>query len=190
METARLFIGVGLSPRLRSKLYNDVTELIQSHGLIQDRGLAQNQGLTPIKLVPPDNYHLTLAFLGQRPLEEIERLKANLTALTQQTFSQEITLNRIDCFPHASGHLLAAQATTTEILLNLHEACCEIGGIYADNTFKPHITLIRKLPKTHNLKTPLPINDRLTINTASLYHSHSTPSGVKYTKIHQAPLGG
>ncbi len=176
MENVRLFLGIGLDAPLSNELYKQTLKLMRS------------SNLHSCKLVPLENYHLTLAFLGQRPKSDIDDLTHSLSNLGKATPFQEITLDRIDCFPHPSGRLLAAQATPNQALLALHKECCKIANIEPDFDFKPHITLIRKLPKPHQLPTPNHLKSILSAKAINLYLSHPGPTGVQYSLLHSASL--
>ncbi len=97
------------------------------------------------RLVPYDNLHLTLSFLGQQPVTLLPALKDLLTRVPAST--PTLTIDRLGYFPRnriawAGMHDIPAP------LLALHQLLTEglqhAGVVFKqENGFKPHITLAR-----------------------------------------------
>lgn len=97
------------------------------------------------RLVPYDNLHLTLAFLGQQPVALLPALKDLLTRIPPATLM--LTIDRLGYFPRK--HIAwAGVYDVPQVLLMLHQSLTEglqRAGVLLkqEHDFKPHITLAR-----------------------------------------------
>lgn len=102
-------------------------------------------GLTVGRLVPPENYHLTLMFLGEHPRPVLEDLHLELEAITSEPI--ELALRGVDVFGGSSPRALFAAVAPTEVLKSLRAKVLRAAGdagIEPDRRrFHPHITLSR-----------------------------------------------
>ncbi len=147
-----------------------------------------NQQLNlPFKAVNKNNYHITLAFLGQVSSQQKAALIEIATQVTQQVFpitSTAMLINQIALFNKpkiiylsnsytADWHfLLAKELSNKAKSLNLFQE---------NRPYRSHISIYRKanlLPK--NLPA---INLNITINSFSLYQSVSNDGEVAYQRI-------
>jgi 2'-5' RNA ligase len=97
------------------------------------------------RLVPYDNLHLTLAFLGQQPVALLPALKDLLTRIPPATLM--LTIDRLGYFPR-KRIAWAGTHDVPQALLTLHQSLMEglqRAGLVFDrqHDFKPHITLAR-----------------------------------------------
>ncbi len=122
----RLFIAIELSPTLRGAL----TELQAALRREEVRG----------RDTPPENLHLTLAFLGELP--EAEPVLEAMETVDFAPFP--LRLEGVGCF----GDLFWAGVTESEALAacarRLRRALAEAGIPYDRKRFSPHITLLRR----------------------------------------------
>jgi RNA 2',3'-cyclic 3'-phosphodiesterase len=97
------------------------------------------------RLVPYDNLHLTLAFLGQQPAALLPALKDLLMHVSATTLI--LTIDRLGYFPR-KRIAWAGMHDVPHALLTLHQSLTEglqRAGLVFDqqHNFKPHITLAR-----------------------------------------------
>lgn len=102
-------------------------------------------GLTVGRLVPPENYHLTLAFLGEHPRPVLEDLHLELETIAPEPL--DLTINGVDVFGGSSPRALFAAVLQTDPLKALRAKilhAADEAGIHPDRRrFHPHITLSR-----------------------------------------------
>lgn len=127
----RLFIAVLLSEEVAAVLSRAAEEVKRLGG----RG----------SFVPPDNYHLTLCFLGETDREE------EICRILRQTPLPPITLepDRLDRFCRSGGDVLIARLKANKALAGyqrrLAGALREAGFALEDRPYTPHLTLARRL---------------------------------------------
>src|SRR5512137_1697811 len=89
MEMLRTFIAVDLDDSLRSELRRVQT------------GLAGRVPARSIRWVQPNGIHLTLKFLGDTPLDQVEAIKTALVLAASEVTPFRITVGGLGCFPTA-----------------------------------------------------------------------------------------
>lgn len=131
----RVFVAVPLPDDIRMALADEVSGLN-----------------IPGKLVPPENWHITLRFLGAIDIVPYERFLAFLgQSALPESFS--IRLGRLDAFPNprratvvwvglssGSPSLVALNETT-------EDAAQSVGLEPEERPFRPHVTLARVRPQ-------------------------------------------
>lgn len=97
------------------------------------------------RLVPPENLHLTLLFLGERSDAALEELHFALEALRAPAF--DLRLSGLDMFDRADPDALHIAVTPCAALDALHmrlRAVAHGAGMTLDRArFRPHVTLAR-----------------------------------------------
>lgn len=97
----------------------------------------------------PDHWHLTLAFLGDVPDDQADRLIEHLEPIAQQTPPFDLTLGGAGAFPHpgaARALWLGAQAGSTELeaLARRCRTAAARAAIHVEGgRFHPHLTVAR-----------------------------------------------
>ena len=150
------------------------------------------------RAVPPENLHLTLAFLDEQPLDVLEEVNAALEALRAPAFT--LTLAGLDGY---GGQALAINAEggaplaelRKRILARLHGI-----GLQLDRRrFRPHVTLARlparisadqqdRLGTFLSREATLRLPD-IAIRSFALYSSRLRPSGAEHEELARYPLG-
>ncbi len=125
----RLFVGLELPWDLRQRI-----------------ALLAGAGIPGARWVPPENYHITLRFIGETPRYEAEEIDRTLAALKSPAF--ELTLGGIGTFAKARrSHSLWLGVERTEKLERLQakiEAALQRCGLEPERRrFQPHLTLAR-----------------------------------------------
>ena len=151
----------------------------------------------PVRLVRPENIHLTIIFLGSVDQEAIDNIKQRLQGIADEFLAFKVKLNGIGVFPHLRKPrvIWAGLDGDTEKLANfrddLQEELRPLGFNSEKRPFRAHITLGR-------FKGPLARDDELkwiidkyhdinsSVNHLSeliLFRSDLKPTGPVYTKI-------
>ncbi len=178
-ETQRVFIGIPIDKRSQQRISELLNPIIKLH---QD-----------IRWIPANNWHLTLAFLGNKPFSEVETLVRSIDEAYQQTTNFRYTLSRLTRFPDSMGRIIALTAdpsTRLDSLFKVTLGLLDRNNIKFDRIeFRPHITLGRinkgKRPK---IKFDQKTDISLSINKITLYQSTLTESGSIYSSLKEAHL--
>ena len=140
------------------------------------------------KSVPVQNYHLTLAFLGDVDASQLSRIKALFAELNHSVV--ELTLNQVGYWPDTTTLWLGPEHTP-ESLLSLVASCKTIAnraGVRVDSRrYKPHLTLARKTstPPAHPLIDP---DFQIRFESLELYQSIMDRNGVRYVELESQVL--
>jgi len=106
---------------------------------------ALQTGLDVGRLVPRENFHITLAFLGDQPDMALDDLHAGLNLIAEQMF--DIRIQGLGTFGDAAPHHLFADVAPEPALTILHKkvrrAARDAGIELAHQRFHPHVTLAR-----------------------------------------------
>ena len=192
-EGARLFIAVPLSD-------------VQIAGLtdLMDR-LKKGAQFTQCRptWVAPETIHLTLAFLGKRPAEEVPVLAQCLHLAAAGFGPLKLEIKGLGVFPDWRGPrvMWAGLRERTHQLDPLRERLIaklrSLRVAYDDKPFKPHLTLARfkslsgtaafgKVAGAHEgFFMPAQTLDRLV-----LFSSELNPAGARHTPLHTESLSG
>lgn len=129
-STARLFFALWPDAALRRSLLPLVQPL---------------RDTLAARWVKPENYHITLAFLGAVPLECIAPLTAQAACLRFEPC--ELSLQRLECWPRAQVLCLTAQPPPSllDLVSGLNEAAGQLGLPVERRPFLPHLTLARQV---------------------------------------------
>jgi 2'-5' RNA ligase len=155
------------------------------------------------KWVRSDASHLTLAFLGHRPDEDVARIASALEPAAEKHRELALGAQGVGTFG-ASHHprvLWLGVSGDVERLRSLHReveaALTPCGYVPEDRDFSPHLTLARaRSPKgdaglaeaAERLGAiacpPSPVREII------LFKSELSPKGARYTALHRLALGG
>ncbi len=141
------------------------------------------------KLVDPDNYHITLAFLGDKPQATIPKIQHALHDATTRTPPGTGQAQGLGAFPnpkHASVIWIGIHhEPLTRLAENLHKALNEHDISFDDrHDFHAHLTIARLRRKQDITPLTTPHQDTdfgpFPIDTIHLYESTLTPQGPLY----------
>lgn len=103
-------------------------------------------GLPGARWVEPENYHVTLRFIGDVDVDVAEDVYA-LLADARARAPVEIVLDGLGCFGGDKPHAVFAEVHASEALVALHEETERLvrrAGLAPERRkFKPHVTLAR-----------------------------------------------
>jgi RNA 2',3'-cyclic 3'-phosphodiesterase len=162
--------------------------------------------------VRPESMHVTLKFIGEKPVEAVEEIKSVVSAVKGESF--EISFRGYGFFPTAksprvfwvgieSGLQLASLAAAVD------QATSALGIPREEHPYSPHLTLARgggrsgapsqrkgDRPNRHFEKLqeklavmPPPEFGTITAREFFLYQSQPMRGGARYTKIERFGLG-
>lgn len=127
----RLFIAI--------KLPRNIVEV-----LIKLQAFIINEADIDVRLVDPQNFHITLAFLGDCNQEQLQQIKVALQAIEQQSFT--LCLDSCGVFPNFKHpRILWVSLLSTaaqEFVLKIQHAVLPIMAL-DERDFKAHVTLAR-----------------------------------------------
>ena len=137
--------------------------------------------------VVPENFHLTLAFLGAQPATRLEALKHLAAAIEAPSF--ELKLDGLIALGKGFVCLRpqSPPAALLQLATSLGQALGAQGIVLDSRPFLPHLTLARQaeLPPRCTPPTFSWAADRFV-----LYLSENTRDGVRYRELGNWPLAG
>jgi RNA 2',3'-cyclic 3'-phosphodiesterase len=137
-----LFIALQLPADAKSKLNQMCQEIKKDHSFKT--------------WVHPEDYHITLAFLGKAPRDQLNKLSHLLRESAEQHNAFELNMNHFGFFgSKEQPRIFWAGVEEQEKLYNLQKqvayACEEADFTLEKRSYSPHITLARKYMETSSL---------------------------------------
>lgn len=144
-----------------------------------------------VRLVPPQNLHVTLAFLGSRPADELPAIAGALAEAAREAATAELRPRSyretrsvgMILYDDPSGAATALAAAVGERLEQL--------GVYQRERrpWLPHVTVLRFKERAGLVPGVANICSFRAVRTA-LYSSTLRPGGAQYEALETAALGG
>jgi 2'-5' RNA ligase len=144
-----------------------------------------------VRPLPPEHLHLTLAFLGHRPVEELDAI---LRALREAAARAEPPLLSLRGYreTRSVGMLTFddADGRAAALAVDLHERLAAL-GVYEPERRKwlPHVTVLR-FRKRPRLEPVLPDLEPFMPSDAAAFLSRLRPSGAQYEVLESMAVGG
>ena len=143
------------------------------------------------RLVPGDNLHVTLAFLGSRPAAEVPAIARELRAASGSAAAIELRPRRYR-ETRSVGMLVlddvdgAAAALAEDVQTRLERL-----GVYRreGRPWLAHVTVLRFRTRAGLTLAP-PNMCSIHVVRSALYRSTPGPGGARYDELETAPLGG
>jgi RNA 2',3'-cyclic 3'-phosphodiesterase len=143
------------------------------------------------RLVPPGNLHVTLAFLGHRPADELRAVARELAEAAAAAGAIRLQARRYR-ETRSVGMIVLDDLTGAGARLadDLGERLERI-GVYRreERAWLPHITVAR-FRERPRLQPPLPELGEVVPSDAAVYVSRLRPGGALYEPLEIAVLGG
>jgi 2'-5' RNA ligase len=176
-DRLRLFIGL--------RLPEDILERLAAW---QRDGFADARY---VRVVPPANVHVTLAFLGHRPTLELEGITRSLREAAAEAVPPVLTVNRYR-ETRSVGMLVLddGDGRAAALAAGLQERL-EALGVYEreKRPWLPHLTVLR-FKRPPRLRPPLPNLGEVSPSEAAVYHSLLRRGGAQYEALETVRLGG
>lgn len=147
------------------------------------RALVRHCGGRP---VPPENFHLTLAFLGNVPEERCEAVRAAADACPLAPLT--LQLDRAGYFPAAQLLWVGPRETPAalaRLAASLAQAMDSLGLRPEARAFQAHLTLARKVASPPAL--PVLRAVAWPVTGFALMESCTAAGGARYTVLHRYP---
>lgn len=157
----------------------------------------QQEHLHGARLVPPENLHVTLVFIGSRPLAEVQSIAAELLAAAHASEPCSFELRSYRETPRV-GMLVLDEDGMSPAAALVADLEHRLGGLGIELTarkpWRPHITVTRFRERA-GLDPPLPNIRSIHVVRSALYRSSlgrgsAASSGARYDALETAALGG
>ena len=184
----RLFIAV------------DVTEEVRA--AVAEKAARLREANCDVGWVKPENFHLTLKFLGETPDGRLDDIKAalDLVALSRAAF--ELELRGMGCFPERGAPRVvwvgagAGRDALKAVARDVEGAMEDLGFPREQREFAAHLTIGRvrgprgaeRLRRLVEAETEASFG-RCVVNEIRLYKSTLASGGSIYDLLHAAKLG-
>jgi 2'-5' RNA ligase len=188
----RLFVALDIDDNIRGRI---ATFLDGVRGFVPDA-----------RWVRPESLHVTLKFIGEKPEEEVEKIKHALEAIAASSF--EMSFRGYGFFPGARAPRvfwvgLEGGAKLTSLAATVDETLAGLDIAKEEHAFSPHLTLARggagsgsprRQKGDHPNRSfqhlqeklaalPAPEFGTMTAREFFLYRSQFSPGGSKYSKL-------
>ncbi|MCH1625363.1 RNA 2',3'-cyclic phosphodiesterase [Fredinandcohnia quinoae] len=151
--------------------------------------------------VHPEDYHITLAFLGgSSSFAQLNNVKREMNSISKQHDRFQLQLNQIGTFgrtesPRVFWAGVNESKELSALQRDVHHACTNLGFSLDQRPYNPHITMARKwnseqLFPAHTIESIVQPKEELCIFTAEhivLYQTHMTRV-PKYQPLSIFPL--
>jgi RNA 2',3'-cyclic 3'-phosphodiesterase len=143
------------------------------------------------RLVPPDNLHVTLAFLGHRPAEELPAVARELAGAAADAGPIRLHAQRYRETRSVAMIVLDDEGGAGARLAHDLGERLERIGVYRreDRAWLPHVTVAR-FRERPGLRPPVPELGEVMPSDAAVYVSRLRPGGALYEPLEIAVLGG
>lgn len=190
MNVIRAFIAIDLSQEVIHKLDHFIA------------GLKEKLAGVPLQWVVTHNIHLTIKFLGDTPIEILEKITNILLVEASRHEQFEMKVAKLGVFPSNTRPRVVWVGIDAPDLYSLQkgiEGELALIGLPAENRkYSPHLTLAR-LSKRANSDDSRHLGEFLChikgeslgisqVHDIHLYRSELNPRGSIYTRLFSAPL--
>lgn len=189
MKVIRAFIAIEMSPEIQRKLDGLCSQLKE-----------RLEGL-PIRWVPVQNIHLTLKFLGNVSVANLEVLQKILDSEASEHYPFEVSVGELGAFPSTRRPRVAwvrvqAPQELNELQHGVEQGASRLGYARNKRDFTPHLTLgrvsrnattaeIRKIGEVLDQKR-VGFLGAMRVKNVHLFKSELKPTGAVYTRIYTA----
>jgi len=176
----RVFIAIDIEDDIRQAIYDHTREVFK--------------GIGHIRVVPPENLHITLKFIGDVDEEKMARITriTGESAANHKDF-EYLMENRMGAFPGIEKAEIAfiglreGAGKVKEVFNSLEQGLAEEGIKKEKRSFIPHITVARiKRPFNIEEAASVPFGFRMesmAVGSVTVYESILSRHGAKYINI-------
>jgi 2'-5' RNA ligase len=191
MNAVRAFIAIDLSTEIYQKLEK----------VLQD--LKGSMGKAPVRWVPATNIHLTIKFLGDVSMGNLDMLKEIIQTEAKRHLSFELSVGEVGTFPsNRRPRVIWVGVEAPPELEALHRGIetetARLGYAPEDRPFSPHLTLgrvsrnvnpgeLRQISETLE-SYKVGFLGAMRVSAVHLYRSDLQPGGSIYTRLISSSL--
>jgi len=183
----RLFVGINLPKKQRAQIHR-AAKTLRAEEL-------------PVQWIDPDNFHVTLKFLGDVRQEQVDRVDAALEKVAAATRAFSTDVSGFGAFPtvRRPNVIWVGVGATPELRClkqDIEWALGAVGFEAETRSFHPHVTLGRADSKGgagafrgfDSVVSELDFALDLKIRTIDLMRSHLSNDGARYSVLSSARL--
>jgi RNA 2',3'-cyclic 3'-phosphodiesterase len=154
----------------------------------QERELA---AVREARIVPPENLHITLAFLGARPVGDVEAVLEVLRGVAADAVAPVLTATRYRETRSVGMVVLDDHKARATRIAGRVGKRLEQRGLYERERrdWLPHVTVLRFRARPRLAPAP-PDLGQVSPSEVALYHSVLRPGGAQYEILESVALGG
>ena len=144
-----------------------------------------------VRIVPLENLHVTIAFLGSTPAHEMRAIAEALRAAVDEVANPVLTPVRYRETRSVGMLVLDDEGgRAVRIAEDAHRRLAEL-GVYEPERRKwlPHLTVVRFRDRPR-LAPPIPELGPVRMSDAAVYMSRLRATGAQYEVLESVPLGG
>ena len=154
-----------------------------------------------VKWVPQNNFHVTLFFFGEIPLNQISIIASRIDAVTANFSPFSFSIADPGIFkkgkePRVLWLGIKSTESLSEIKKKIDESMAELGFVPGEKAYQPHLTLARFAARQEispALQTALKVTQPTehlnhTVSKLILFESILSPDGPRYEPIAVFPL--
>jgi RNA 2',3'-cyclic 3'-phosphodiesterase len=144
-----------------------------------------------VRIVPPENLHVTIAFLGSRPAAETGAIGQALREAVRGVPEPVLTPARYRETRSVGMLVLEDEdGRAARIAKEAHRRLAELGVYEPEKRpWLPHVTVVR-FRERPRLSPSIPDLGPVTMSDAAVYMSRLRPTGAQYEVVESVPLGG
>lgn len=148
-------------------------------------------GRPDVRIVPADNLHVTVAFLGGRPAAELEGIAAVVREAAREAAQPALEPVRYQETRSVGMIVLSDENDrATSLAERLFDGLDRLGVYERERReWLPHVTVVR-FRERPRLAPPLPELGRVVSSEMAVMMSRLRPSGAQYEVLESVPLGG
>ena len=178
----RLFIALNFTKKLRTRIHRAARPL-------RDEEI-------PVRWIDPENFHVTLKFLGELRREQISMVEKAITKVATSTRSFSTSLTGFGAFPTIRCPRViwlgvGANAELRCLKQDIEWALGDVGFEAETRAFHPHLTLGRADPSggagafrgLDELMAGMEFEGELNVRTIDLMRSHLSREGARYSVL-------
>jgi 2'-5' RNA ligase len=156
-------------------------------GHAADAIAAWQAGLDRGRIVPRDNLHFTLAFLGWQPRVRLPDVVEALRRRAAETQPPVFELERYRETRSVGMLVFSRDDAAERLALGLQR---DLLGSAEREAWLPHVTVVRFKRKSRLGKPPLPALGHVVTSEAAAFLSVLRRTGAEYVVLESVPLGG
>ena len=181
----RCFFGIRFTLTKEIEAIN--TALSEQTGEVADK----------LRLVPQNNLHVTLKFLGSVEESSLQTLESILREAAARHTPFELKVTGTGYFKNSCWVGIEEQESLSRLAEELNTAASALGVLSESKAYVPHVTVARFGKSKTDIKSQIkPILDRfddeawgtISVDKICLYRSDTLSEGARYTVISEAKL--